>query len=167
MAVILPYSTLRANYSPSTPSQPDYVSQADLYKEIGWDAFVGNPNYGNTCAVRMSLALLKSGHEVNPGSHRILAGAYKGKRLQVNMSKLADLLAEDRWFGRPETLSSPDVSAALAARRGIIAFHGIPGYAGGGHIDLIDTNSASLRCASACYFDADEVWFWPLSMAGV
>jgi hypothetical protein len=162
MTVSLPYATLRANYSSSDRRSPAYLSQADLFREIGWDTFIGNPNYENTCAIRVSLALVKSGHEVRPGSHLILAGPHKGKRLQVSMTKLANLLAQPQWFGSYEVLVGATLGSGLRTRQGIIAFHGIPGYSGGGHIDLIDNHATSLTCASSCYFGAREVWFWPL-----
>ncbi len=166
MTIYLPYSTLRTNFDSSNDFRWDYLGQKDLFEEIGWEAFVGNPFYENTCAIRMSLALLKSGYEVTSGSHRILAGPYKGKRIEVNMAKLAKVLSEDHWFGKPETVTAPDVSAAIVARCGIIAFHRIPGFPGNGHIDLIDNSQASLRCASFCFFGAKEIWFWPLPLAG-
>lgn len=159
----IPYDTLRANYAPSTPSHAGYVSLADLYRQIGWDEFISNPNYQNTCAIRVSLALVKSGYPLTAGSHRILSGPHKGKRVQVSMTKLADLLATPAWLGKPEILSAQNPASALRARRGIIAFHGIAGYAGGGHIDLIDNSADALNCASACYFGAKQVWFWPLA----
>ncbi|MFV0334223.1 MAG: T6SS effector amidase Tae4 family protein [Tropicimonas sp.] len=165
MAINLPFATLHANYYSSRISAPNYVDQQTLYTEIGWEEFLGNPYYENTCATRVSLALLKSGHEVRPGSHRIQKGPYKGKRLQVSMKDLANILAQDHWFGAPEILNQPDPSAAVGARQGIIAFHRLPTYSGGGHIDLIDNSTASLVCASGCYFEAEETWFWPLSTA--
>lgn len=167
MTKAIPYQTLRANYAPSTPSRDGYVSLSDLYTQIGWQDFITDPNYQNTCAIRISLALVKSGFPLSAGSHRILSGEHKGKRVQVNMSRLADLLATPAWLGQPEIVSAANPSTGIKARQGIIAFHGIAGYSGGGHIDLIDNETASLRCASACYFGARETWFWPLAKARV
>jgi phosphopantetheine adenylyltransferase len=32
-----------------------------------------------------------------------------------------------------------------------------------GHIDLVEPATVgSLKCMGACYFSAQEVWFWPL-----
>ncbi|MFS4437480.1 type VI secretion system amidase effector protein Tae4 [Paracoccaceae bacterium GXU_MW_L88] len=162
MTAQIDYSKLKANYASSYPAHPSYVSQKDLFESIGWDAYVGDTNYANTCAIRLSLALIKSGHTLSSGSHKVLDGPHKGARVEVRMSRLAEKLASNAWLGQPEILSAPNVASAVGARQGIIAFHGIPGYAGGGHIDLIDNDAASLRCASGCYFHADETWFWPL-----
>lgn len=167
MTLQIPYATLKANYSSSDPASDNYVSQADLFAQIGWDEFVGNPNYHNTCAIRVSLALVGAGYPLSAGSHRILAGPNKGKRIEVNMKTLANMLARPAWLGTPEKPAAPNPASAIRGRQGIIAFHGIPGYAGGGHIDLIDNTAASLRCASACYFDSREVWFWPLPQARI
>lgn len=163
MTLQIPYSTLRANYASSTPGHDGYVSQEVLYRQIGWEDFINNPNYQNTCAIRISLALIGAGFPLGTGSHRILAGPHKGKRVQVNMTRLANLLATPAWLGKPVTLDAPDPASGISGRQGIIAFHGIAGYAGGGHIDLIDNTAASLRCASHCYFGARETWFWPLA----
>ena len=153
---------MRPHYSPSNRSNSGYLSQQDLFAEIGWDEFVGNPNYHNTCAIRVSLALAKAGRAVSPGSHRILKGPHQGKRLEVNMRRLASLLATPAWLGTPETLAGPRPANGVRGRPGIIAFHGIPGFSGGGHIDLI---AAAEGCASDCYFNSREVWFWPLPLS--
>lgn len=167
MTLQIPYATLRANFASAEPSAAGYVSMADLYAQIGWDAYITDPNYQNTCAVRLSLALTGAGYPLGYGSHRALAGPHKGKRLQVNMQRLADMLARPAWLGKPETLEAPNPASGIKGRQGIIAFHGIPGYTGGGHIDLIENSPESLRCASTCYFGSREVWFWPLQPARV
>ncbi|MDO5528040.1 MAG: type VI secretion system amidase effector protein Tae4 [Paracoccus sp. (in: a-proteobacteria)] len=161
MSFDIPYATLKANYASSNTAQGNFVSQRDLFTEIGWEEFLGNPNYRNTCAIRLSLAIVKSGREVRLGSHRILKGPHQGKRVEVGMKRLAALLATPAWLGKPETLSARTPVNDLRGRRGIIAFHGIPGFSGGGHIDLIDPAEG---CASDCYFGAGELWFWPLAV---
>lgn len=162
MTIQIDYTLLKSNYAPSQPSRPGYISLADLYKSIGWDAYVNDPNYQNTCALRICLALIKSGFELSSGSHNILAGEHKGKRVEVRMSRLAEKLSRSEWLGKAEVLKAPNPANGIGARQGIIAFHGVAGYSGGGHIDLIDNDTSSLRCASACYFGANQVWFWPL-----
>ncbi|SPZ47541.1 Uncharacterised protein [Agrobacterium tumefaciens] len=73
------FDTLYKNYPSSDPSHPNYLSQRDLFTEIGWDDFIGNPNYHNTCAIRVSIAFVKSGINIVPASHRIQKGPYAGK----------------------------------------------------------------------------------------
>jgi hypothetical protein len=52
------FATMKANHYSSRD-----VNVAEVYSEIGYDAeklIAQNGQYGNTCAIRMSLALLKS-----------------------------------------------------------------------------------------------------------
>lgn len=58
------YSILKSNHYSSEFTSPSYVSSEALYKEIGYDINdlkKQNAGYANTCATRMSLALIKSG----------------------------------------------------------------------------------------------------------
>ena len=56
------YEAVRANY----PRKKD-ISGADLYASIGRPEYAGNPYMENTCAVRVSLALLGAGVKITPG----------------------------------------------------------------------------------------------------
>jgi hypothetical protein len=38
-----------------------------LFQQIGWDDLIKNPAYGNTCAIRVSLALIRSGVTIPGG----------------------------------------------------------------------------------------------------
>lgn len=160
--ITVAFDTLNSNYSGSTPFKSNYVSQQDLFAEIGWDSFLNNPLYANTCAVRISLALVKSGIKIAPKSHNILKGTHSGKGIQVSMRRLADLLATPGYFGTPETFTPRTAQTGIAARKGIVAFNEIPGYAGGGHIDLVTGAAEAAQCASACYYQSRSIWFWPL-----
>ena len=162
MTLALSYDALKSHYPSSNPRSDAYVSQRDLFEAIGWDAFIGNPNYQNTCAIRVSLALVRAGASISPKSHNVLSGPNAGKGIEVNMARLARLLAGPGYLGAYEVLEGRSLGSARQARQGIIAFHGIAGYAGGGHIDLVDNHDTGDRCASSCYFGSEEVWFWPL-----
>ncbi|WP_299969580.1 type VI secretion system amidase effector protein Tae4 [uncultured Roseobacter sp.] len=166
MTLSISYPTLKSGYPSSNPRSDAYVSQGDLFRSIGWDAFIGNPNYHNTCAIRVSLALVRAGVKISPKSHNILKGDHSGKGVEVNMNRLANLLAGPGYLGAYQVLEAATLGNARTARQGIIAFVGIPGYAGGGHIDLIDNHNTADQCASACYFGSEEVRFWPLSPGG-
>jgi hypothetical protein len=64
---------------PFKDGAPNGISRDDLFREIGFDAYISNPNYDNTCAIRMSLALVKSGFYLPAGrsSHIIQKGPEK------------------------------------------------------------------------------------------
>ena len=133
-----------------------------LYQELGWGDLVNNPAYENTCAVRISLALIKLGITL-PGRLMIKAGPHKGKMIEPGQAKLSHLLARPTLLGAPEKCKMVDVHKMIGNRRGIIAFFKIPTYGNGGHIDLIAPDRGGVHvCASACYWNASEVWFWPL-----
>lgn len=156
----IPFQILQSNYSSSNPGSIRYASREVLFKEIGWDEFLDNSNYANTCAIRVSLAMLKSGLSVSSGSHRVLDGKLEGKRIEVNMRKLANIVEQSGQFTKAERYTQ-DIYAQVKGRSGVIAFFNIPGYTGGGHIDLLDGAAPYMRCESDCY-NSEEVWFWPM-----
>jgi len=147
------FSTLLANYYSNK-----VVTRDDLYFEIGWDDLIDNRLYENTCAVRISLALIKSGIPVK-GRIRIKAGPHKGKMIEPGLLRLARMLATREYLGKPEKFVIGNAETEIEGRKGIVAFIKVPGYEGGGHIDLID----ECVCASDCYWDAREIWFWELT----
>lgn len=158
------YLVLKQNHYSSEFTSPSYKSGEDVYKEIGYelnDLIKSNPAYANTCATRMSLALLKSGVAFK-GRLKIKAGDYKGKYIEPGAKLLADQLASLGVLGRPKVIRNPTAaSKELVNQRGLIFFWKITGY-GGGHIDLLDLTNGTALCSSHCYFECKEVWFWPL-----
>lgn len=66
------FSVLATNYSSNR-----VVSKDDLFKEIGWDDLTSKTEYNNTCAIRVSLALVKSGISVQ-GRMKITRATTKG-----------------------------------------------------------------------------------------
>jgi hypothetical protein len=158
-----PFAALERGYHSSDPAHPSYLDGRSVYARIGLDldAFVGDdPAYVNTCAVRMSIALLEAGVRF-AGRIRIRSGPHRGQHIEPGAKLLADQLARPAVFDRPEFLEPASASRRIAARRGLIFFHKIRGY-GGGHLDLIEPRTRIPVCASHCYFDCKEVWFWEL-----
>ena len=159
------YHTLKSNYNSSDYLNSSYLSAEDLYDEIGYDKnqlINQNPAYANTCATRMSLALIKSGVQFQ-GRLRIKTGPYKGRTIEPGAKLLADQLVQSSVFGYPFIFKSPNPALPeLDNRKGLIFFWKISGY-GGGHIDLIEASNSAQICSSHCYFSCKEAWFWPLS----
>ncbi len=133
---------------------------AALYQDLGWDDLVNAASWANTCAVRMSLALLACGVRLE-GRLKVKKGNFKGKWVEPGQNDLSNWLV--RHHGSPEEFpydpKMPTGPATLSGQRGIISFMRIPGYAGG-HIDLLDASAKYLACSRACYFTADTVRFW-------
>ena len=157
------YALLKSKHYSSDRVKSSYISGENVYKEIGYnldDLMKQNPAYENTCAIRMSLALMKSGIQFS-GRLKIKDGPHKGKMIEPGAKLLADQLARPALFGRPDVFSSKDAVTQLRGKKGVILFWKITGY-GGGHIDLIEMSTTVQVCNSACYFSSKEIWFWPL-----
>lgn len=76
------FAILKSNYYSSNELQNNYVSGADLYAEMGieHEALIKqNPAYVNTCAARVSLALLKSNVPFT-GRLTVRSGKFAGKK---------------------------------------------------------------------------------------
>src|SRR5690606_1973742 len=141
----------------------DHVSSEDFYNEIGIDfdkLTNSNPGYINTCAARMSLALLKAGVPIS-GRIKIKSGKFSGRSIEPEAKLLADQLMSATLLGKPEIYRSREASTKINNRKGVVFFRKIGGV-NGDHIDLIDSFNAQQLCHSNCYFNSAEVWFWEL-----
>ena len=146
------FSVLKSKHYSSDRMSSTYKSGDDVYKEIGYtlESLVKqNPAYENTCAVRMSLALIKNGVNV-AGRLKIKDGPHKGKMIEPGAKLLADQLARPAVFGRPDVFAPRDAISRLSGKKGVVLFWKITGY-GGGHIDLIEAATAVQTCNSQCY----------------
>ena len=152
------YDALQANY----PRKPEISGDA-LYESIGHPEYAHNAYMENTCAVRVSMALVGAGVRIAPGHMNIKAGKFKGKRLEQGQARLSEFLA--RIWGIPEKyLDANAARVAIGTRRGVISFFKLLGPTDSqGHIDLVAPKEwATLQCAGSCYWSAVEIWFWPL-----
>jgi len=160
----VPFAKLRMHF-PDVESVPP----EELYQWIGYPENVGNPNFENTCAIRMSMALLGAGFP-NPGAWPVKAGKHKGRAIETKQRKLSNWLV--RRLGAPEKFKSgQEAQAKIGARRGIISFYQIYGNpSDGGHIAIVAADQwGYFRCGnenprrpSGCFWGAAEVWFWEL-----
>lgn len=153
----LTYMNLHAAYKEYNKSDTK-----TLYDNLGWSDLVDNPAWRNTCAIRMSLALLDCGVNI-PGRIKIKSGEHKDKWVEPGQNKLSNWLVTH--LGAPEVLPLlPGLSLnELAQRKGIVSFMGIPSYEGG-HIDIIEASEQGIyQCSRSCYFDARELRFWEIS----
>lgn len=152
------FSTLKANFYPS-----QNVSQPKLFEEIGWSDLVGKPAYVNTCAIRMSLALIKSGLSI-PGRIPIKNGRHKGALIEPGQAKLSNILSRPGYFGEPEKFKPLEAHDGIGMRKGIISFFDVNPMVQTpqGHIDLVFQSAGLALCGTNCFWLAKEVWFWPL-----
>ena len=157
------FNTLKKHHYSSHKGQSNYLNGDDLYLSIGYNInnlVKQNPGYENTCAVRMSLALLAAGIRYS-GRLKIKDGPYKGKMIESGAKLLADQLIQS--IGKPQIFREPaKLKKQIWNKRGIVFFSKIVGY-GGGHIDLIESDNSNPVCHSNCYFACEEIWFWELT----
>jgi hypothetical protein len=129
---------------------------------IGHPELALDPAWGNTCAIRMSVALVWAGVKIRTGPARLRlnAGPLKGEQIEPSQKVLSEFLAHE--IGKPERYrSGPDANNAVAWRHGIVSFFSLHGSSQG-HIDLVSVQDWPQHCSLSCYWDCREVWFWPL-----
>lgn len=143
----------------SYPRRKEHLREA-LYESLGWPDLKANPAFRDTCAIRLSVALAGAGVAIR-GRLLIKSGPLKGKPVEPGQKALSGIL-KDKW-GAPEIYRSEDEARRLIAnRRGVISFFRIDGSPQG-HIDLIEpVGNGFHECATSCYFNSLEIWFWEL-----
>jgi hypothetical protein len=139
------------------------VTKEALYLSIGHPEYVNDGRMLNTCAVRLSVALVAAGVPISPGNITVQAGKYVGRRLESGQARLSNVLL--RLWGAPEKFAGgPSAKKGIGTRRGVICFHHLWNAEDPqGHIDLVSPDSwDQAACADDCYWKATEVWFWQL-----
>ena len=112
------YAAMRANY----PAKADGMDKDRLFKLIGWEALIEDIDYHNTCATRMSIALLGAGFSF-PGRMRINAGPLKGRRVEPGQARLSTILAQPQYLGPPEKFKMAQATeVGIGRRMGIVSF---------------------------------------------
>jgi hypothetical protein len=159
------YATLKKNHQSSND-----VLARDIYKQIGYDydaMKAQNNQYGNTCALRMSLAFLKSGYTFGTPISRLKVkeGTLKNRFVATGAKTLADELKKPAYLGKPKYTGKAALKA-MKTKKGIVLFHKIGGGTGG-HIDLVEPGVTPFSddgfiCNSGCHTTSNEIWFWPL-----
>lgn len=149
------FSTLQRHY-------PTTESREDLFTRIGWSDLIKNSAYSDTCAIRMSVALISAGVLLPGARMKARAGVVKDRYIEPGQGKLSRILS-DIW-GSPEVYKAEKKARdGIGDRHGVISFFQIHGgLADGGHIDLVSWARDYQTCERSCYFSASEIWFWPL-----
>ena len=157
----IPFAVLMKEY----PRKRDIDHDA-LFRLLGWDDLIKNPTYANTCAIRVSLALLRAGVHIPGGRLQVKIGAHKGKMIEPGQARLSMILSRPTMLGAPEKFSGSAIGEGIGQRSGIVSFFRlIPGIYEGGHIDIVSPllgGAGALACGTDCYWTSKELWFWPL-----
>jgi len=118
--------------------------------------------FPNTCAIRMSEALVRTNPKFltafkNSGKNVCPHGYIRGAQ------DLAAVLNSPGVFGTRTHgwNAQPNGTAPASAQgvKGIICYMDIPGFSGQGHIDLWDGNAP----VGDEYWDSKTIWMWSLS----
>jgi hypothetical protein len=150
------FSTVFGNY-------PKSEQREVLFARIGWSDVVKSKAFEDTCAIRISVALLGAGVMLPGARMKANAGSLKGKPIEPGQAKLS-LILRRRW-GEPEIYRGlMRAQEGIGQRSGVVSFFRIYGQPNdGGHIDLVRPGSHGFpECARSCFFMSVEVWFWPL-----
>ena len=160
----LKYSKLSGNYptysaNPTTP----YSSPNSIWSMIGGQIQTNGPSWQNSCAVRMSFALDKSGVMVNTGYRANGGGAYSTWQFDARAWELASFLdTKPGVVGKGSSYGS--VSAFTnkhGSDQGIICF---TGSGGGNHITLWDGSGSYITSTgdpdATLWGNATKIRFW-------
>jgi hypothetical protein len=153
---------MKPTYQAVRQFYPRKDSREVLFADIGWDDLVKDPAYWDTCAIRMSIGLLRAGLTLPGARMKAKAGSIDGKWIEPGQAKLSAIL--ERLWGKPEVYASEQAArAGIGQRNGVVSFFKIEG-SNQGHIDLIAMGDHGfLDCARSCFFTALTIWFWPLA----
>ncbi|GAB3464497.1 type VI secretion system amidase effector protein Tae4 [Massilia terrae] len=140
---------------------PANVSTDELYKWIGHEEKLQDPRWHNTCAIRVSLALLGAGiPSITSGKTTVMAGKYAGRTIDASQKRLSEWLAKE--WGEPEKFGAALAFDNIGQRNGVISFYQLWGpFDNQGHIDLVAPHwKYRLLCEGYCYMQSVECWFW-------
>lgn len=121
------FSKLRQNY----PAAP----KAEFYQSLGgqWPNLVNDPKYANTCAIRLSVAFMRSGLAIPQQYKEAITGNGEPLAIKVKtMGQVVNALIGKSYWGISK---EPGKSVDIPARSGIIAYH-VAWSDATGHFDL-------------------------------
>jgi len=159
MAANIIYADFRKNF----PDKATHTA-AELYDSIGHHDKAINPNWRDSCGLRVSLALVAVHVVISPGFLTIKAGKYKGRRIETRQKVLSAFLV--KIWGAPEIFIGGDAARkGMRGRHGVVSFFKLYGPTDTqGHIDLVGPDMYNdATCVDACYWQSVEIWFWPLT----
>lgn len=142
-------------------AKPAFSTLKSKYRNQSTQIHARTMSFPNTCAIRMSEALVKtnasftkvfkaSGKNVCP--HGYVRGA----------QDLASILQSSAGFGMRNFgwNASADANPPKGAlgKKGLVCYMNMPGFGGQGHIDLWDGTDA----VGSAYWNAATIWMWNL-----
>lgn len=141
----------------------------ELFKTLGgqWPKLVENEAYRNTCALRLSLAMIQLGMEPPVNLQKQDGGHQTGKGKRLILRAATALQWMESICGRSTWGISKSVGAGIEGLvpkwNGILLYH-VPGSSDGstGHVDLWDASQCRMDCHSDYALGATRVEMWRL-----
>ncbi|MDA8708717.1 type VI secretion system amidase effector protein Tae4 [Hellea sp.] len=139
----------------------DFVKLKDNYSTDSTSVHRCSINFPNTCAIRMSEAIVKAEPKyldifkaatINKCPHGYIRGAQDLAKVLSSRSALGP--RSFGWGAQP----SGKRPANATGKKGIVCFMNIPGFSGQGHIDLWNDTVP----VGSDYWDSETIWMWKL-----
>lgn len=156
------FSTLWENY----PTE----SREDLFVNVlggGWPALVDDAAYTNTCTIRLSVALNRSGFKI-PESFGQQDGGLKDKNgdfIAIRVptgEQLVNNFFGDFFWGMSRIPGSPIDLTQVPSETGILVYRVLPGADATGHIDLWNKNDCRIDCHASFAISSFEIALWKI-----
>ncbi len=142
--------------------RPSFYKLKSNYKKKQGGTHTCSMHFPNTCAIRMSEALVRSNEkflDVFKRSHKNKCphGHIRGAQdLGAILAKPSVFGVRDFGWNAQESRSTPPDDAI--GKKGIVCYMKIPGFSGQGHIDLWNET----KPVEQHYWDAETIWMWTL-----
>ena len=142
--------------------RPSFYKLKSNYKKKSRDIHTCSMHFPNTCAIRMSEALVRSNEKFldafkksvkNKCPHGYIRGA---QDLGAILAKRSVFGVRDFGWSAQENPHNPPDDAI--GKKGIVCYMNIPDFGGQGHIDLWD----EAKPIGQAYWDAETIWMWTL-----
>lgn len=151
------FAMLRKNYPTS--------AKEELFKALGgdWPKLVADPAYKNTCAVRISVALKKSGVAIPTPFKEAIEGDGSPLVLKVKtMSRLVTELFGPSTWGMSKPPGGPFDLGNVPQETGIIAYH-VDWKDATGHFDLWTGFGFIGEGDAAGVIDGHQIELWAIA----
>ncbi|WP_141688620.1 T6SS effector amidase Tae4 family protein [Bradyrhizobium paxllaeri] len=138
-----------------------------LFNSLGgnWPSLYPNDNYKNTCTIRFSVALNRSGYKVpaslSDGGHKDQEGNSIAVRVPTGESLARNFFGEPYW-GMNRNPGSPIDLTNVPRENGLLIYKVRVGDANG-HVDLWKKNDCLIDCHASFAAASYELAFWKLA----
>ena len=153
----LTFDALYSNYP--TASKPD------LFASLGgdWPGLIDDPNYQNTCCIRLSLAILGAGGNISTTYREAMAG--DGRPLIIKVATMGDYLKDalgEIFWGMSKEPGTPIGAGTMPKESGIVVYH-VAWKDATGHFDLWTGSDFVGNGNFADIKDGFDVALWKIS----